>query len=59
LTATLQRINDYLMRWAMRKFKRLRRRWRRARRFIADICQRDPDLFVHWRHGFRRSGWTL
>lgn len=59
LTATLQQINDYLARWAMRKYKRLRRRWRRARRFIADICQRDPDLFVHWRYGFRPSGWTL
>ena len=42
-------INQTLVRWAMRKYKRLKRRRTRANVFIADICKRNPRLFVHWR----------
>ncbi len=41
--------NDTLVRWAMRKYKRLRRHKTRARRFIADVSRRQPYLFAHWR----------
>ncbi|CAN5903390.1 group II intron reverse transcriptase/maturase [soil metagenome] len=44
----LRWINDYLIRWAMRKYKRLRRRRGRASRFLAEIARSCPDLFVHW-----------
>lgn len=37
-----------LAKWAMRKFKKLRRRKRRAREWLARVAQRQPDLFVHW-----------
>jgi RNA-directed DNA polymerase len=50
--------NYYLVRWAMRKYKRLRRRSRQARRFLAAIAARDPDLFAHWTCGAKPSGWT-
>jgi len=45
---TLRRINHYLVRWAMRKFKRLRRHRTRASRFLEAIAKRDPGLFAHW-----------
>jgi len=45
---TLRRINRYLVRWAMRKYKRLRRHRTRASRFLEAIAKRDPELFAHW-----------
>jgi len=43
----LIRINTYLVRWARRKFKRLRS-FKKARRWWLDLVKRCPDLFVHW-----------
>ncbi len=51
LIQALKRINDYLMRWAMRKYKRLRARPVRANRFLAAIAKREPVLFAHWAWG--------
>jgi RNA-directed DNA polymerase len=51
LLRTLDRINQYLMRWAMRKYKRLRRRPGRAWELVAAARQRQPDLFAHWHAG--------
>jgi group II intron reverse transcriptase/maturase len=51
LIPSLKQINDYLVRWAMRKYKRLRGRAGRARRFLARLAQREPTLFAHWRLG--------
>jgi RNA-directed DNA polymerase len=48
-TTVLRQINEYLIRWAMRKYKRLRHSRRRAVRFLARIARYDPDLFAHWR----------
>ena len=48
LIRSLSLINEYLVRWAMRKYKRLRRRPRRARRLLAAVAARQPGLFVHW-----------
>jgi RNA-directed DNA polymerase len=59
LVRLLRRINDYLVRWAMRKYKRLRRRPAKARRFLADVYRREPSLFAHWRFGVRPDGWTM
>ena len=51
LILTLKRINVYLVRWAMRKYKRLRARPQRANRFLAAIAEREPGLFAHWAWG--------
>jgi RNA-directed DNA polymerase len=51
LILTLKRINDYLLRWAMRKYKRLRARPQRANRFLAAIAKREQGLFAHWGWG--------
>lgn len=59
LARLLRRINEYLVRWAMRKYKRLRRRPARARRLLAGVARRQPDLFAHWRIGARPDGWTM
>ena len=53
LTRTLQQINEYLVRWALRKYKKLHAHPTRAWRFLAAVSRREPNLFVHWTHGAR------
>jgi len=43
-----RRINEHLVRWAMRKFKRLKRRPKRAWAWLNAVIQREPQLFAHW-----------
>jgi RNA-directed DNA polymerase len=59
LIQTLKLINDYLVRWAMRKYKRLRGHHRRARRFLDSVARREPALFAHWQAGCGASGWVM
>ena len=42
------RIDEYLIRWAMHKYKRLRGRPTRARAWLKAVRQRQPRLFAHW-----------
>jgi RNA-directed DNA polymerase len=51
LIQTLKLINDYLVRWAMRKYKRLRGHLTRTWRFLTAIAKREPGLFAHWTSG--------
>ena len=55
----LRRINEHLVRWACRKYKRLRRRERRAKELLARAARRYPGLFAHWRFGLKPDGWTM
>ena len=55
----LRRINEHLVRWACRKYKRLRRREKRARELLARAARRYPALFAHWRFGLKPDGWTM
>lgn len=43
----LRRLNTHLVRWATRKYKRLKRRERRAMAWLAEIARRSPRLFAH------------
>jgi group II intron reverse transcriptase/maturase len=43
----LQRINAYLMRWARKKYKRLRNT-KRLHAWWARVVANEPDLFAHW-----------
>ena len=45
--ALLRRINTYIVRWARRKFRRLRA-FKQAKRWWNGLLQREPQLFVHW-----------
>ena len=40
--------NGLLVRWAMRKYKRLRAHRRRAEHWLGGIARRQPRLFAHW-----------
>jgi RNA-directed DNA polymerase len=55
----LRRLNNHLVRWAGRKYKRLNRRERRAMAWLAEIARRSPRLFAHWRLGARPDGWAM
>ena len=43
-----RRINEHLLRWAMRKFKRLKRRPKRAGAWLNAVVRRAPRLFAYW-----------
>jgi RNA-directed DNA polymerase len=47
LDGLLRRINTYLVRWARRKFKRLRP-FKKAKRWWNSLLRRQPNLFAHW-----------
>jgi RNA-directed DNA polymerase len=47
----LRHLNRKLVMWAMRKYRRLRRRERRATEWLRTIASREPALFAHWRFG--------
>lgn len=55
----LRRLNNHLVRWACRKYKRLKRRERRAMAWLAEVARRIPRLFAHWRLGARPDGWAM
>jgi RNA-directed DNA polymerase len=42
-----------LMKWAMKKYKKLRGRLQRATHWLGRIAQREPNLFAHWQMGMR------
>ena len=48
ISSVLQQINEYLIRWAMWKYKRMHRSRRQAVRFLARVARSQPDLFAHW-----------
>jgi group II intron reverse transcriptase/maturase len=41
------RINIYLMRWLMRKYKKIKG-WKKAKRSMVDAIKRRPRYFAHW-----------
>ena len=49
LVFSLNRINDYLVRWLVQKYKRFRGRWMRARDALGSHARLYPGLFAHWR----------
>lgn len=48
-----RQLDQSLTRWAMRKFKRLRRHQRKATHWLGRIARREPNLFAHWKLGVR------
>ena len=55
LYPTMRALNQDLVLWAKRKYKKLRRHHRRAARWVARISRRAPELFAHWQMGVRRG----
>jgi RNA-directed DNA polymerase len=58
LYPVLRHINDGLVRWAMRKYKRLHGHPRRAKAWLATVARRAPRLFAHWKL-VRPDGWAM
>jgi RNA-directed DNA polymerase len=50
----LRRINAYLVRWAQRKYERLRA-FTRVKAWWRQVVKRDPALFAHWQ--WNREFW--
>ena len=48
---SLRNIERFLVRWVMRKYKRLQRHKSRATKWLGSVRKREPKLFVHWRLG--------
>jgi RNA-directed DNA polymerase len=42
-----------LVKWAMKKYKRLRGHWVRAYRWLGRVADRNGTLFHHWDLGAR------
>lgn len=49
LYPTFYGLNRILVKWATRKFKKLRRRPRRAHYWLGRIAHKEPKLFAHWK----------
>jgi hypothetical protein len=47
----LRHLNQVLMQWVCRKFKRYRRRERAAAHWLGRVAVREPNLFVLWQLG--------
>jgi group II intron reverse transcriptase/maturase len=56
LYRTFQHLNNILVRWASRKYKRLRGHNRRADRWLRCIVHRQPRLFAHWQLSQIKAG---
>ena len=51
----LRQIEHALVRWAKRKYRKLRGHWLRATHWLGRIASREPRLFASWEFGFRPS----
>ena len=47
---SLRNIDKYLIRWLVKKYKRLKGSFRKASNLLTRIKKGKPDLFVHWRY---------
>jgi RNA-directed DNA polymerase len=53
LTPVLRHLERALIRWACRKYKRLRRHYTNAAHWLGRLARRAPDLLVLWQMGIR------
>ena len=51
----MMHLNQRLVKWAMRKYKRFRFHEKRATHWLGRIAHREPGMFVHWRFGYKPS----
>ncbi len=52
----LRKFNYTLIKWAMRKFKRLRYKRKKVRKWLGRIAKQQPTLFAHWKVGAQPTG---
>jgi RNA-directed DNA polymerase len=56
LFSLARRIEGHLVRWAMQKYKRLRRKPAKAQAWLDAVHQREPKLFAHWQVAVHPQG---
>lgn len=56
LFPTLKCLERRLVRWATRKYKRLRHHRRRAAQWLRCIARKQPNLFAHWKLLYASAG---
>lgn len=52
----LRYLNERLVIWATKKYKRFKKSKRKARRWLQQIYLREPQLWAHWNHGVGMYG---
>jgi RNA-directed DNA polymerase len=55
LYSIFNQLNRALIKWAMRKYKKLRTRQRKAYHWLGRIARKIPNIFAHWRLGAQPS----
>jgi len=53
LRPVLIHLNEILVRWVKRKYKRFRGKFKRAINWLGKIAKSSPNLFAHWAHNCR------
>ncbi|WP_395460289.1 group II intron reverse transcriptase/maturase [Wolbachia endosymbiont (group B) of Myelois circumvoluta] len=53
---TLRNIERYLIKWARKKYKKLRAHGRLASQFLGKVRKRSPNIFYHWELGQGSKG---
>jgi RNA-directed DNA polymerase len=54
LKRAMRRVNLKLITWVINKYRRFRRKPRKlAWNWLRDVYKQTPDLFPHWKHGYR------
>ena len=56
INKVLRYINRCLIKWARRKYKKLKSN-KRAVNWLMTIAQREPKLFAHWKFGIMPTVW--
>lgn len=51
----IDHLNDILLRWAVRKYRRLKGSRRKARTWLRRLAERAPELLYHWKLGVMPS----
>jgi RNA-directed DNA polymerase len=47
--------NWRLIKWAVYRYKRFRNSMHKAGRWVRQLAKSNPNLFVHWQHGFQSA----
>ena len=47
------KVNDRLVRWVRKRFKRFKESWNQARIWLKTVYRSYPNLFVHWSYGYK------
>jgi group II intron reverse transcriptase/maturase len=53
LRPVMQYLNDRLVAWARKRYKRFHRSLWKARQWLREVYHDYPNMFVHWKYGFK------